>query len=189
MSHAPAHPPTAHVVAVSLSPKHGFSKHPQASIHLIAGEGIAGDVHRGVLVQHLYHVRRDPTQPNLCQVHLFAAERLAELAADGVFIHPGELGENILTEGLNLLDLPRGTLLRLGPTAEIEITGLRTPCSKIDRFRSGLQKQLWGAPDARGKRTRRAGVMSVVRTGGEVRPNDPILCQLPLLPHQPLGPV
>lgn len=176
-------------VAVARSPKHGFAKQGQESLQLIAGEGVAGDAHRGTTVQHLYHLRRDPTKPNLCQVHLFAAEMLAELAEKGFTLTAGELGENILTAGLDLLALPRGAVLRLGAEAEVELTGLRTPCSKLDAHRTGLQQHLWGKPDAKGKRTRRAGVMAVVRVGGEVRAGDRILVELPGEPHIPLGPV
>ena len=180
---------TGSIAAVSCNPKHGFSKQPQPVIHLIAGEGIEGDAHRGATVQHLYQLRRDPTQPNRSQVHLFAAEMLTELAAKGFSLNPGDLGENLLTSGLDLLTLPVGTLLHLGPEAVVELTGLRTPCSQIDRLRFGLQQHLWGPRDAHGRRTRRAGVMSIVRTGGPVHANDPIRLELPPAPHMPLGPV
>ena len=177
------------VVAVSRKPEHGFAKQPQSSIRLLAGEGVEGDAHRGLTVQHLYHRRRDPTQPNLCQVHLFAEEMLAELAAEGYPLGPGDIGENVLTRGLDLLQLPRGTVLQFGPAAEIIGTVRRTPCVKMDRHRAGLQQHLWGERDAKGKRTRRAGIMGIVRTGGEVRSGDPITIMLPSLPHWALGPV
>lgn len=179
----------AEIVAVSRSKEHGFSKQVQPHIRLVAREGVEGDAHRGRTVQHLYLVRRDPTQPNLSQVHLFAAEMLQELADKGFKVQPGELGENVLTAGLDLLQLPRGTLLSLGPEAVVEITGLRTPCSKIDGLRMGLQQHLWGERDKTGKRTRRAGVMSVVRTGGQVSAGDSVQIELPPEPHVPLGPV
>jgi MOSC domain-containing protein YiiM len=177
------------VEAVSRSTAHGFSKQSQSSIRLIPGEGVEGDAHRGVTIQHLYLMRRDPTQPNLCQVHLFAAEMLDELATTGFHIAPGELGENILTRGLDVLALPLGTRLHLGTASIVEVTGLRTPCSKIDDFRDGLQQHLWGERDAEGKKVRRAGIMSIVLTAGEVRPGDTIQVELPPEPHQPLGPV
>lgn len=177
------------MVAVSLAAQHGFAKQPQSSIRLLPGEGVEGDAHRGTTVQHLYKVRRDPLQPNLCQVHLFATEKLEELAGEGFALGPGEIGENVLTRGVDLLALPRGTRVRLGAEAEIEITGLRTPCSQIDGYRAGLQKLLWGPRDAKGKRERRAGVMAVVLTGGEVLPGDSLVLELPPEPHKPLGPV
>jgi MOSC domain-containing protein YiiM len=178
------------IVAVSLSPAHGFSKQPQAHILLIAGEGVEGDAHRGATVQHLYLKRKDATAPNLCQVHLFAEEMLSELATAGFPVAPGEIGENILTTGLDLLTLPLGTHLHLGPKAIVEVTGLRTPCSQIDAHRRGLQQHLWGPPAPGGRqKTRRAGVMAIVLQGGLVHPNDTIRIQPPVPPHRLLGPV
>ena len=177
------------IEAVSRAPQHGFSKTPQPRITLIAGEGVEGDAHRGRTTQHLYRVRLNPAQPNLCQVHLFAAEMLEELAAAGFAISPGDLGENILVRGLDLLTLPTGTRLHLGNEAIVEVTGLRTPCSQVDKFRSGLQQHLWGPRNLLGKKTRRAGIMSIVLNGGDVLPGDRIHVELPPTPHQPLGPV
>lgn len=177
------------VHSVSLSPAHGFSKQPQLFLRLIAGEGVEGDAHRGETTQHLYLKRKDPAQPNLAQVHLLASEMLEELAAKGHHVQPGELGENILTTGIDLLSLPRGTRLTLGPEALVEVTGLRTPCSQIDSFQQGLQQHMWGARDASGQRPRRAGIMSIVILGGEVRAGDTIRITLPPEPHVPLGPV
>lgn len=181
--------PLPRVIAVSRAPEHGFAKQPQSSIHLVEGEGVEGDAHRGRTVQHLYQVRRDPTQPNLCQVHLFSEEKLDELGAAGFPLGPGEMGENILVRGVDLLRLPRHTRVSFGSKAALEITGLRTPCSQIDGYRKGLQGLLWGPRTARGQRERRAGVMAVVLTGGEVRAGDPLRLELPPEPHQPLGPV
>lgn len=177
------------IAAVSLSPQHGFSKSPQTSIRLLAGEGIEGDAHCGRTTQHLYLKRKDPMLPNLAQVHLIATELLAELAAKGYLLNPGDLGENVLTTGIDLLALPTGTLLHLGSEAIVEVTGLRTPCSQIDAFRSGLQEHLWGARDAENRKTRRAGIMSIVHTSGIVFANDPIRIELPPEPHLPLRPV
>jgi MOSC domain-containing protein YiiM len=156
---------------------------------LLVGEGVEGDAHRGKTTQHLYLKRKDPSQPNLCQVHLLAAEMLAELGRKGFPLLPGDLGENILTSGIDLLALPRGTRLHLGDSAVVEVTGLRTPCSQIDRFRAGLQAHLWGPADTSGKRTRRAGVMSIVLQSGNVKPGDAVQVILPPQPHQALGPV
>jgi MOSC domain-containing protein YiiM len=179
--------PTVH--SVSSSPHHGFSKQPRASITLIAGEGVQDDAHRGRTVQHVYRVRQDPTQPNLAQVHLLPSELLLELTARGFKVGPGELGENVLTEGLDLLSVPLGTRLYLGRDAVLEVTGLRTPCAQIDGLQPGLQQHLWGAPDASGRKTRRAGIMSAVLTGGLVAPGYPVRVELPPKPYRPLPPV
>jgi hypothetical protein len=78
---------------------------------------------------------------------------------------------------------PLGTLLRLGASATLELTGLRTPCVLIDRFRSGLKNRLQGKPA--GPRFK-AGVMAIVTEGGEVSPGDRIQAVLPAPP--PSGP-
>jgi MOSC domain-containing protein YiiM len=177
------------ILATSRSSTHGFCKQPQPSLRLIAGEGIEGDAHRGTTTQHLYLKRKNPKLPNLAQVHLFPSEMLDELAALGFPLQPGEIGENILTSGHDLITLPLGTKLHLGSEAIVQVTGLRTPCSQIDQHRKTLQQHLWGAPGLDGKNTRRAGIMAIVLTGGTVQPNDPIRIELPPEPHQPLGPV
>lgn len=175
----------AQVTAVSRSGEHRFSKGNRSSIRLLTGLGVEGDAHAGVTVQHLSRVRQDPTQPNLRQVHLIAAELLAELRTKGYDVAPGQLGENVTTTGIDLLALPTGTRLRLGAEAVIEVTGLRNPCVQIDAFRSGLLKEVLGRDEA-GEVVRRAGVMAVVLDDGEVRPGDPITVELPAEPHRPL---
>ena len=181
---------TPKILATSASSNHGFSKQPQPHIRLITGEGIEHDAHRGRTTQHLYLKRKDPTQPNLAQVHLLSVELLDELAARGFPLMPGELGENLLTQAIDLLTLPRNTHLHIGPEAILEVTGLRTPCSQIDAMRPGLQQLLWGPPLAgTTQKTRRAGIMAIVHHGGIIHPNDTIEITLPPGPHQPLGPV
>jgi MOSC domain-containing protein YiiM len=176
---------TAVVTAVSRDDKHGFSKPNAPAIRLLAGLGVEGDTHLGVTVQHRSRVAADPTQPNLRQVHLMHAEFHDELHAAGYQVAPGALGENVTTRGLDLLGLPRGTRLRLGAEAEVEITGLRNPCPQINDFRPGLLKLCVGR-DAAGDVVRKAGIMGIVLRGGEVRPGDPISVELPDGPHLPL---
>ncbi len=178
------------VLATSRSIGHGFSKRPQAGLRLIAGEGVEDDAHRGRTTQHLYLKRKKPALPNLCQVHLFSSEMLGELAGLGFAIKAGELGENLLTEGLDLLTLPRGTRLHVGVEAIVEVTGLRTPCSQIEAFRAGLQQHLYGPPARNtSRRTLRAGIMSIVLVGGDIYPGDGIRITLPVEPFEALGPV
>lgn len=173
------------VVAVASDPAHRFSKPVQPSIMLVAGLGVAGDAHAGVTVQHLSRVRRDPTQPNLRQVHLVASELFAELDRAGFAVHAGDLGENVTTAGIDLLGLPTGTRLSIGSSAVVEVTGLRNPCRQIDGFADGLLKQVL-ARDADGTLIRRAGIMGIVLTGGAVRTGDRIHVQLPPGDRRPL---
>lgn len=175
----------ASVVAVSLSSDHTFSKACQDSLTLLAGLGVEGDRHAGVTVQHRSRVRRDPTRPNLRQVHLVHAELHDELRAAGFEVEAGDIGENVTTRGIDLLALPTGTLLHLGDDATVRVTGLRNPCAQLDHFQAGLmQATLDRAPD--GSLVRKAGVMAVVVTGGVVRRGDPIRVERPASPHTPL---
>lgn len=176
------------VVAVSRNGEYSFTKPNRESITLLAGLGVEGDVHAGVTVKHRSRVARDPSQPNLRQVHLIHEELFAEVARAGFAVEPGRLGENVTTRGLDLLALPTGTLLHIGDSAVVEITGLRNPCRQIDDFQAGLLKQVLGR-DEDGNVVRKAGVMSVVREGGPVRPGDPIKVELPAGPHSALEPV
>lgn len=177
---------TTQVLSVARDGEHRFSKVVRPSIRLLAGLGVEGDAHLGVTVQHRSRVAVDPTAPNLRQVHLIAAELLEELAADGFTVAAGELGENVLTRGVDLLGLPEGTVLGLGDRATIRVTGLRNPCRQINGFTPGLMKRLVSrGPD--GELVRRGGVMAVVLTGGTVAPGDPI--RVTLADGPPLRPV
>ena len=176
------------VVAVSARAGHHFSKTPALNIRLLRGLGVAGDAHMGETVKHRSRVRRDPTQPNLRQVHLIHSELFDELLTKGFAIAPGDLGENVTTAGIDLLALPTGTRLHLGAGAVVEITGLRNPCIQIDNFRKGLMAATLDR-DADGNLVRKAGVMSIVISEGDVRPGDTIGVELPDMPHRPLQPV
>ncbi|MBV8694931.1 MAG: MOSC domain-containing protein [Ktedonobacteraceae bacterium] len=173
------------VLAVSRSATHTFSKQNQESIQLLAELGVEGDAHLGKTVKHRSRVKVDPTQPNLRQVHLIHAELHDELRAAGFTVSPGQMGENITTQGINLLALPTGTRLHLGDKAVIEVTGLRNPCVQLDHFQSGLMAAVLGH-DEHGKLIRKSGVMGIVLASGTVRPGEPIRVELPSAPYRPL---
>src|SRR3712207_6010824 len=135
---------TAVVTAVSCGATHGFSKPNRDSIRLLAGLGVEGDAHLGRTVKHRSRVAKDPSQPNLRQIHLIHAELHDELQAAGFSVGAGQMGENVTTRGIDLLSLPAGTRLRIGRAALVEITGLRNPCVQISRFRKGLMKAVLG---------------------------------------------
>ena len=180
------HAPDGRVVAVHRSPTHTMAKVQQPVIRLVAGVGVEGDAHAGATVKHRSRVARDPSQPNLRQVHLMHAELFDELRARGFEVPPGRLGENVTTRGVDLLALPVGTRLHVGPRAIVEVTGLRNPCAQIE----GVQAGLLGAVlprDAAGNLVRKAGIMGVVAAGGDVSPGDRIRIELPPAPHRPLA--
>lgn len=176
------------VVAVACDGAHRFSKPLAPAIRLVAGLGVEGDAHLGVTVQHRSRVAKDPSQPNLRQVHLLHAELLDELADKGFAVPPGAIGENVLTRGVDLLGLSAGTRLRLGAAAVVEITGLRNPCAQLDRYLPGLMKATLDRA-ADGSLIRKAGVMAVVLEGGEVQPGNAVVVVGSPAEHRALEPV
>jgi MOSC domain-containing protein YiiM len=176
------------VERVCSSPGHTLKKPTRESIRLLAGLGVDGDAHLGATVKHRSRVRRDPSQPNLRQVHLIQAELHDELALKGMPVGPGEMGENITTRGIDLLNLPVDTILGIGAEARVRVTGLRNPCSQLDSIYDGLMAATLDR-DAKGALVRKAGVMCVVLRSGTVHAGDTILAELPPPPHRPLDPV
>lgn len=175
------------VVAVCAGPAHGPRKPPLDRIELVAGRGVAGDAHFGRTVQHRSRARAHPGSENLRQVHLIGIELHEELAERGLEIAAGEMGENVLTRGVDLLGLPTGTVVRLGSEAAVVLTGLRNPCRQLDEVRPGLMAAVLDRADD-GQLVRRAGVMAIVHVSGEVCPGDRISLERPDA-HRPLRPV
>jgi hypothetical protein len=172
------------VMAVARDDRHRFSKELRQEIRLVAGHGIEGDAHAGPTITRRSRYRGTWTEPNLRQVHLIQRELFGELAVEGHEVAPGELGENVTTAGIDLLALPLGTRLRLGDAAEVELTGLRTPCVQLDRFQPGLMRRM--IRRERGVTRVRAGVMAVVIEDGVVRPGDALSVTLLPEPHEAL---
>ncbi|QJB69407.1 MOSC domain-containing protein [Parasphingorhabdus halotolerans] len=170
------------VVSVNRDKLHQFSKASGRQITLVTGKGVLGDAHCGETVQHRSRVAKDPSQPNLRQVHLIHEELFAELREKGFAIAPGDLGENITTRNIDLLGLPRGTKLKIGADAIIEITGLRNPCLQLDRFSKGLMQAVLSR-DENSQLIRKAGVMAIVERGGTISIGDQINLELPPAPR------
>jgi MOSC domain-containing protein YiiM len=179
---------SAIVTAVGRDEAHAFSKPSRASIRLVAGLGVERDAHAGRTVRHRSRVARDPTAPNLRQVHLIHAELFDELRGTGFTVAPGQMGENVTTRGVDLLALPTGARLHLGPDAVVEVTGLRNPCRQLDKLKPGLMAATL-TRDPEGNLIRKAGIMGIVLEGGDVCEGDPIRVELPPPPHHPLEPV
>jgi MOSC domain-containing protein YiiM len=176
------------VTAVSRSATHTMIKPNEASIRLLTGLGVEGDAHLGATVKHRSRVARDAAQPNLRQVHLIHSELHDELQEVGFALSAGQMGENVTTRGVDLLELPTGARLHLGDAAVVEVTGLRNPCGRLNGVQRGLMAATLGR-DEHGNLVRKAGIMGIVLAGGEVRPGDPIRVELPPQPHRPLAPV
>jgi MOSC domain-containing protein YiiM len=178
----------AHVAAVHRSSSYSFSKRAVTTIRLVDGLGVDGDVHAGTTVKHRSRVARDPSQPNLRQVHLVHGELHDELATQGFAVEPGAMGENVTTRGIDLLGLSTGARLHLGTHAVLEVTGLRNPCRQLDALHAGLMAALLDH-DADGNLVRKAGIMGIVLTGGLVTSGDAIVVEPPDGPHRRLEPV
>ena len=170
------------VKSVSKSAEHSFSKINCDKINLIKGIGVEGDAHAGRTVKHRSRVAKDPSQVNLRQVHLIHSELFDELEGKGFTIGEGEIGENITTLGIDVLALPKGTVLKIGNTAAVEVTGLRNPCSQLDTLQKGLMKAVLDK-DNEGNLVRKAGIMGIVQESGEVRVGDEIEIVLPAKPY------
>ena len=162
---------SARVTALARDDLHRVSKLPCARIRMVAGLGVEGDAHAGLTMQHRSRWVKQRTVPNLRQVHLIHAELFDELAAKGFVLSPAQMGENVTTAQIDLLGLSTGTRLRLGDSAVIELTGLRNPCTKLDRLAPGLMNAV--IEKGPGKLlVRKAGVMAVVIASGEVCVGD-----------------
>lgn len=176
------------VVAVAASETHGVTKDRHDAIRLIAGYGVDGDAHCGKTVRHSSRVAKDPTQPNLRQVHLIHVELFDTLADKGFAVSPAMMGENITTRGIDLLVLSAGTQLRLGKDAVIEIAGLRNPCHQLNGLFPGLMEAVLDRASD-GSLIRLAGVMAIVIRGGLVSAEDAITIVHSPIPHIVLQPV
>jgi MOSC domain-containing protein YiiM len=176
------------VESVSASSGHTMAKEIRPEIRLVAGLGVEGDAHMGATVKHRSRLRRHASRPNLRQVHLIHGELHDELRAGGFRVSAGQMGENVTTRQVDLLGLPTGTRLRIGEHALVEVTGLRNPCAQLNGIQAGLMEAVLDR-DEQENLIRKAGVMAVVLIGGEVRPGDAIMAELPPPPHRPLRPV
>lgn len=177
------------VAAVSAGPAHGVDKPNRETIELVAGQGVAGDAHSGEQVRHRARVRRDPTQPNLRQVHLVDASLHEQLGDEGFDVAAGQMGENVTTRGLeDLIWLPARTRLAIGDSAVVELTGLRKPCAQLDEIQQGLMKAVLGR-DEQGDLVYRCGVMAVVIASGAVREGARVSVERPPEPHVALRPI
>ena len=176
------------VLSVSKSETHTFSKPTTPSITLIKHLGVEGDAHAGVTDQHRSRKHLNPPPANLRQVHLIQSEILHEVIdhSSEEPLKPGDLGENIATTGIDLLNLSKGTKLRFvdgedaaSESAVITVTGLRNPCYQIDKFREGLKERFVVRDSARAITGRKAGIMATVELGGEIRPGMRIVVEQP----------
>ena len=136
------------IVAVSVSKNKGERKTPAESVHLRENFGIIGDAHAGD-----WHR----------QVSLLAEESIEKMIALGLTVGPGDFAENLTTRGVDLVNLPIGTRLGIGPTV-LEISQI----GKVCHTRCAIFYQAGDCVMPK------EGVFATVVSGGVVRPNDEI---------------
>lgn len=138
----------ATVKAVCISEKKGTRKNEVSSIKVVINHGIVGDAHAGN-----WHR----------QISLLAKESIDKLKGHGLELTPGAFAENIVTEGINLIDLPIGAKLKVGNSI-LEVTQIGKECHN----------------DCEIKRTAgmcvmpTEGIFAIVLKDGEIFPGDAI---------------
>lgn len=160
------------VAAVCKKNQPGIPKLEVDAVQLIENLGVEGDYHAGKFVRHRYLAKKDPTRPNLRQVLLIDTIILAYLAGLGIHLQPGWMGENIILDGVDVMNLPMGSQLDIGE-AILEITEVRNPCHQLDEMHPGVLKavEISGpGPDGRN-----AGMMARIIRGGAVQRGDPVI--------------
>jgi len=139
----------AKIVEVSISKKKGVRKENIPEGLLIENFGLKDDAHAGD-----WHR----------QVSLLAMESIEKIKAKGLDVGPGDFAENITTIGINLVDLPIGTRLKLGDEVLMEVTQIGKECHS----RCAIFYQAGDCVMPR------EGIFAKVLNGGKVRKGDPI---------------
>ena len=138
----------ATVKAVCISENKGERKKPAAAVELRENHGIVGDAHAGD-----WHR----------QISLLASESIDKMRALGLDVDSGDFAENITTTGIELVSLPIGTRLKVGPTL-LEVTQIGKECHN----RCAIYDQAGDCVMPK------EGIFARVITGGVVKPGDEI---------------
>jgi len=136
--------------SINRSDDKGTRKTPIPEASLLQGLGLAGDAHAG---------------PWHRMVSLLAMESIAKMRSTGLDVGPGDFAENLTTEGIVLVDLPPGSVLRIGESAVVRVTQIGKECH--DRCAIYDQAGDCVMP--------REGIFAEVVREGVIRPGDRIL--------------
>lgn len=137
------------VVAVNISEKKTVRKPRGERGTLVLDRGFEGDAHAGD-----WHR----------QVSLLALESIQEMVDKGLDVGPGDFAENITTEGLDVMTLPVGSILRIGDEVVLEVSQVGKTCHN----KCAIYYQAGDCVMPR------EGIFAVVRTPGPVVAGDPI---------------
>lgn len=147
----------AHVVSIAYTPRgverrptDHYARDPVERATLVEGRGIEGDL-KGSGGQR--------------QLNVMRAETLAELAAEGRKVGPGQMGEQLVVAGLDPAGLVEGTRLRLGAEAVIEVGIPRTGCARFEYIQGATKQSVAG----------RLGVLARVIVGGGIAVGDEVV--------------
>jgi len=160
------------VIAVCKNVKPGIPKHSRESIRLIDNYGIEGDYHAGRTIRHRYLARKDPKRSNNRQALIVDSKTISEIAAQGVVVKPGQLGENLLITNIGLMQLPIGTVLQIGEV-EIQLTEIRQPCDQLNAIHPHLMDIVM--PNKDDPSTYNAGMLGIITKGGSITVTDEIV--------------
>ncbi|HEY5541171.1 MAG TPA: MOSC domain-containing protein [Coriobacteriia bacterium] len=137
------------VVSVNLSEKKTVRKQRYECGTLVLDRGFQDDAHAGD-----WHR----------QVSLLALESIDSMRAKGLDVGPGDFAENITTEGVDVMTLPVGSVVRIGDGVVLEVSQVGKVChNKCAIF--------YQAGDCV---MPREGVFVVVREAGDVAVGDEI---------------
>lgn len=136
------------IVSINLSAKKTMRKQRFDSGTLVLDRGFDTDAHAGD-----WHR----------QVSLLAQESIDEMVAKGLDVGPGDFAENITTQGLDVMTLPVGSVLRVGDvTLEVSQVG------KVCHNKCAIYYQAGDCVMPR------EGIFAVVRVAGDVAVGDTI---------------
>lgn len=134
---------------VDSDPEDRYLRIPVLSANLIAGYGIEGDRKGG-------HPKRN--------LNIMTFETLEALRKDGFNTQPGEMGEQIVIQGLDVGKLSEGDRLKVGEQACVEVVNQRTGCERFEHIQGKSRKLAAG----------RMGVMVKVITTGFIKVGDAV---------------
>ncbi|MBN2404920.1 MAG: MOSC domain-containing protein [Coriobacteriia bacterium] len=144
-------PEPGKVVSINLSQKKTVRKTPGTNGVLVVGSGFEGDAHAGD-----WHR----------QVSLLAQESIDKMVAKGLDVAAGDFAENITTSGIDLVSLPVGSVINIGPTV-LEVTQI----GKVCHTKCAIYYQAGDCVMPK------EGIFAVVRVGGSVGVGDSIVVE------------
>ena len=127
-----------------------FNRVPVQTVELIAGHGIQGDRKAG----------RNPKR----QINIISLNTVQTLQKLGFKTNPGELGEQLVVAGVDVMSLPIGTQIQLGDSAVIELTMMRTGCAWLEMIHE----------QSKDDTIQRLGMLAKVVQSGTISVNDTV---------------